>query len=160
MGPTWGPSGADKTRWAPYWPHELCYRGLLPTHWIYISFAFSHGYTHQFLFAVYCYAFVTLDFYNNVCHICCTESNNISINTTESKWYTGTWTAASYCGIFKKSGRIWNKNYVSVSKLIERVQHEVSGWLYPNLKLTGRVSLQRTERHFITFGELWKWVFM
>ena len=27
MGPTWGPSGAD--RWAPYWPHERCYLGLM-----------------------------------------------------------------------------------------------------------------------------------
>ena len=27
MGPTWGPSGADRTRWAPCWPHELCYLG-------------------------------------------------------------------------------------------------------------------------------------
>ena len=27
MGPTWGPSGADRPRWAPCWPHELCYLG-------------------------------------------------------------------------------------------------------------------------------------
>ena len=27
MGPTWGPSGADGPRWAPCWPHELCYLG-------------------------------------------------------------------------------------------------------------------------------------
>ena len=27
MGPTWGPSGADGTRWAPCWPNELCYLG-------------------------------------------------------------------------------------------------------------------------------------
>ena len=25
MGPSWGPSGADRTRWTPCWPHELCY---------------------------------------------------------------------------------------------------------------------------------------
>ena len=27
MGPTWGPSGADRPQWAPCWPHELCYLG-------------------------------------------------------------------------------------------------------------------------------------
>ena len=27
MGPTWGPSGATEPRWAPCWPHELCYLG-------------------------------------------------------------------------------------------------------------------------------------
>ena len=30
MGPTWGPSGADRPRWAPCWPHELCYLGKYP----------------------------------------------------------------------------------------------------------------------------------
>ena len=25
IGPTWGPSGADRTQVAPYWPHEPCY---------------------------------------------------------------------------------------------------------------------------------------
>ena len=33
MGPTWGPSGADRTQvvpmLAPCWPHELCYMGKL-----------------------------------------------------------------------------------------------------------------------------------
>ena len=28
MGPTLGPSGADRTQWAPCWPHESCYLGL------------------------------------------------------------------------------------------------------------------------------------
>ena len=28
MGPTWGPSGADRTQVAPCWPHELCYLGI------------------------------------------------------------------------------------------------------------------------------------
>ena len=28
-GPTWGPSGATGTRWAPCWPHALCYLGCL-----------------------------------------------------------------------------------------------------------------------------------
>ena len=27
MGPTWGPSGADRTQVGPCWPHELCYLG-------------------------------------------------------------------------------------------------------------------------------------
>ena len=27
MGPTWGPSGADRPRWALCWLHELCYLG-------------------------------------------------------------------------------------------------------------------------------------
>ena len=27
MGPTWGPSGADRTLVAPCWPHEPCYLG-------------------------------------------------------------------------------------------------------------------------------------
>ena len=27
LGPTWGPSGADRTQVAPCWPHELCYLG-------------------------------------------------------------------------------------------------------------------------------------
>ena len=28
MGPTWGPSGTDRTGWwAPFWPNELCYLG-------------------------------------------------------------------------------------------------------------------------------------
>ena len=27
MGPTWGPSGADRTQVGPCWPHELCYQG-------------------------------------------------------------------------------------------------------------------------------------
>ena len=27
MGPTWGPFGATGPRWAPCWPHELCYLG-------------------------------------------------------------------------------------------------------------------------------------
>ena len=27
IGPTWGPSGADRTRVAPCWPHELCSLG-------------------------------------------------------------------------------------------------------------------------------------
>ena len=26
MGPTWGPSGADRTQVAPCWPHELCHQ--------------------------------------------------------------------------------------------------------------------------------------
>ena len=41
MGPTWGPTGADRTqvgaqvgptgpRWAPCWPHELCYLWCFP----------------------------------------------------------------------------------------------------------------------------------
>ena len=29
MGPSWGPSGADRTQAAPCWPHELCYLGIL-----------------------------------------------------------------------------------------------------------------------------------
>ena len=29
MGPTWGPSGADRTQVAPCWPHELCYLELI-----------------------------------------------------------------------------------------------------------------------------------
>ena len=28
MGLTLGPSGSTAPRWAPYWPHELCYLGL------------------------------------------------------------------------------------------------------------------------------------
>ena len=28
MGPTWGPSGADRTQVAPCWSHELCHLGL------------------------------------------------------------------------------------------------------------------------------------
>ena len=28
MGPTWGPSGPTGPRWAPCWPHELCYLGV------------------------------------------------------------------------------------------------------------------------------------
>ena len=27
MGPTWGPSGTDRTQVGPSWPHELCYLG-------------------------------------------------------------------------------------------------------------------------------------
>ena len=27
MGPTWGPSGADRNQLGPCWPHELCYLG-------------------------------------------------------------------------------------------------------------------------------------
>ena len=27
MGPTWGPPGSCRPRWAPYWPHEPCYQG-------------------------------------------------------------------------------------------------------------------------------------
>ena len=27
IGPTWGPSGADRTQVAPYWPREFCYLG-------------------------------------------------------------------------------------------------------------------------------------
>ena len=27
MGPTWDPPGANKTRWTPCWPHEICYLG-------------------------------------------------------------------------------------------------------------------------------------
>ena len=39
MGPTWGPSGAEGPRWAPCWPHELCYlgkifRGCLSLHYL------------------------------------------------------------------------------------------------------------------------------
>ena len=31
MGPTWGPSGADRTHVdPPCWPHELCYLGMYP----------------------------------------------------------------------------------------------------------------------------------
>ena len=26
MGPTWGPPGSCRPRWAPCWPHELCYQ--------------------------------------------------------------------------------------------------------------------------------------
>ena len=36
MGPIWGPSGPTGPRWAPCWPHELCYLGLpviVFTHW-------------------------------------------------------------------------------------------------------------------------------
>ena len=33
MGPTWGPSGAERTRWDPCWPHKLCYLGLEVT-WV------------------------------------------------------------------------------------------------------------------------------
>ena len=29
MGPSWGPSGADKTQVGPCWPHELCYLGCV-----------------------------------------------------------------------------------------------------------------------------------
>ena len=29
MGPTWGPSGADRTQVGPCWPHELCYLGCV-----------------------------------------------------------------------------------------------------------------------------------
>ena len=31
MGPTWGPFGATGPRWAPCWPHELCYQGWSST---------------------------------------------------------------------------------------------------------------------------------
>ena len=38
MGPTWGPSEAD--RWAPCWPHEFCYLGrfLIPSHPFQVTF--------------------------------------------------------------------------------------------------------------------------
>ena len=29
MGPTWGPPGSCRPRWAPSWPHEPCYQGCL-----------------------------------------------------------------------------------------------------------------------------------
>ena len=29
MGPTWGPTGPTGPRWAPCWPHELCYLGVV-----------------------------------------------------------------------------------------------------------------------------------
>ena len=29
MWSTWGPSGADRTQVAPWWPHELCYLGYI-----------------------------------------------------------------------------------------------------------------------------------
>ena len=29
VGPTWGPSGADRTQVGPCWPHELCYLGVI-----------------------------------------------------------------------------------------------------------------------------------
>ena len=29
IGPTWGPSGADRTQVVPCWPNELCYLGML-----------------------------------------------------------------------------------------------------------------------------------
>ena len=29
MGPTWGPPGACRPRWAPCWPHEPCYQGSI-----------------------------------------------------------------------------------------------------------------------------------
>ena len=28
MGKTWGPSGADRPRWAPCWPHKFWYLGM------------------------------------------------------------------------------------------------------------------------------------
>ena len=28
MGPTWGPSGTDRTKMGPCWPHEPCYLGI------------------------------------------------------------------------------------------------------------------------------------
>ena len=31
MGPTWGPSGADRTQVGPCWPHEICYLGTYPS---------------------------------------------------------------------------------------------------------------------------------
>ena len=31
-GPTWGPSGADRTQVGPCWPHEPCYLGLVVVH--------------------------------------------------------------------------------------------------------------------------------
>ena len=35
MGPTWGPSGADRTQVGPCWPHKLCHLALLtyPHRW-------------------------------------------------------------------------------------------------------------------------------
>ena len=30
IGPTWGPSGADRTQGGPCWPHELCYLSRCP----------------------------------------------------------------------------------------------------------------------------------
>ena len=29
MGPTWGPPGSCRPRWAPCWPHEPCYQGCI-----------------------------------------------------------------------------------------------------------------------------------
>ena len=38
MGPTWGPSGANRTQLGPIWPHELCYLGrYLPGHMILLA---------------------------------------------------------------------------------------------------------------------------
>ena len=33
MGPTWGPSGADRTQVGPCWPHELCYLANDQSRW-------------------------------------------------------------------------------------------------------------------------------
>ena len=34
MGPTWGPSGSCRPQMAPCWPHEPCYQGSIPGHWL------------------------------------------------------------------------------------------------------------------------------
>ena len=34
MGPTWAHLGPTGPRWAPCWPHELCYLGLFSWRWI------------------------------------------------------------------------------------------------------------------------------
>ena len=42
MGPTWGHLGPSRPRWAPCWPHELCYLGTYNRHsiahpWLWIN---------------------------------------------------------------------------------------------------------------------------
>ena len=56
MRPTWGPSGADRTRGGggggPFWPHELCYLGNNVT--IYLGAERSHfSYTSRCIMCIF-----------------------------------------------------------------------------------------------------------
>ena len=82
MGPTWGPSGADRTQVAPCWPHELCYLGYYRYReqvWSLVHGTYKHTYIQYMTFVmIYVFAVMYLTSYTKYMYYALVLQNKIN----------------------------------------------------------------------------------
>ena len=104
MGPTWDPSGADRTQVGPCWPHELCHLGRY-------SYFQSRMFFHQ-AFTTLC-EIQFLDFGYHLTDISSLPTFS-SFVKLDSKWGSPKLTPSAVIARLFKALRLWYHFYCNV----------------------------------------------